>query len=202
MATESKIIAETDRLYLTWLSSTNPQHTSFIVTLFNDPHFTAAEGRTGIDTPAQAAAFIRDRCEPQVAALGYCRALLLRKPPPGSTAEPAPVGIATLMGGGSGPDDVSAPDVGFATLGAEVGRGYATEGARALVEYARRECGVRGVFGFADPANPASARVLDKLGLVRRGVMRLATFGARESVVFASEGMAEDLSEYNLRVAE
>jgi RimJ/RimL family protein N-acetyltransferase len=200
MATDPKIIASTERLHLTWLDSTNPSHAAFIVTLFNEPHFTAAQGRTGIDTPDQAAAFIRARCEPQVAALGYCRALLLRKP---SAADPsaAPVGIATLVRG-TGPDDAAAPDVGFATLGAEAGKGYATEGARGLVDYARRECGVGGVFGFAGPENPASARVLEKLGLERRGVMKLAGFGGRESVVFASEGMAEDLGEYRLKVVE
>jgi RimJ/RimL family protein N-acetyltransferase len=204
MATEFKIFASTDRLHLTWLDSTNPTHTAFIVTLFNDPHFTASEGRTGIDTPEKAAAFIRARCEPQVAALGYCRALLLRKPAAPHAAPhaaPEPVGIATLVRG-TGPDDAAVPDVGFATLGAEAGKGYATEGARALVEYARRERGVEGVLGFADPGNPASARVLEKLGLRRRAVMKVAGFGVRESVVFASEDMVEDLSVYGLKAAE
>jgi RimJ/RimL family protein N-acetyltransferase len=195
--TDPKVFASTDRLLLTWLDSTNPIHTAFIATLFNDPHFTAAEGPTGINTPAQAAAFIRNRCEPQVASLGYCRALLLRKPASPADA-PEPVGLATLMRG-TDEDSVTAPDVGFSTLGAETGKGYATEGARALVEWARREIGVEGVFGFADPSNAASARVLEKLGLQRRGVMKLATFGGRESVVFASEGMAEDLGVYRLK---
>jgi RimJ/RimL family protein N-acetyltransferase len=201
--TEPKIIAETDRLYLTWLSSANPAHAAFIVALFNDAHFVASEGRTGIDTPEKAAAFIRDRCEPQVAAVGYCRALLLRKPTDGEQGSaPEPVGIATLMRG-MGPDDCAVPDVGFATRGAHLGKGYATEGARALVGFARRECGVGDVLGFVDPANPASARVLEKLGLVRRGPMKLAGFGGgRESVVFASEGMAEDLREYGVRIVE
>jgi RimJ/RimL family protein N-acetyltransferase len=197
----AKIIASTDRLDLVWLDSTDPTHAAFIVTLFNEPHFIASDGRTGIDTPDKAAAFIRTRCEPQVASLGYCRALLLRRP--ASADRPSePVGIATLMRG-EGPDAATAPDVGFATLGTETGKGYATEGAHGLIEYARRECGVEGVFGFADPANKASARVLEKLGLERRGVMRLVGFGGgRESVVFASAGMAEDLGEYRLKVVE
>jgi [ribosomal protein S5]-alanine N-acetyltransferase len=44
------------------------------------------------------------------------------------------------------------------------GRGYATEAAQACLDAAFGELGLRSVIAVADPANPASARVLEKLG--------------------------------------
>jgi RimJ/RimL family protein N-acetyltransferase len=44
------------------------------------------------------------------------------------------------------------------------GRGYATEAARACVDYAFGELGVAKLVADVDPRNPASSRVLEKVG--------------------------------------
>jgi [ribosomal protein S5]-alanine N-acetyltransferase len=44
------------------------------------------------------------------------------------------------------------------------GRGYATEAAQACLDVAFGELALSSVIAIADPANPASARVLEKLG--------------------------------------
>jgi RimJ/RimL family protein N-acetyltransferase len=51
------------------------------------------------------------------------------------------------------------------------GRGYATEGVLAMIEYAR-DRGLRALEAFTFIENPASARVLDKAGFVDLGVAR------------------------------
>ncbi len=45
------------------------------------------------------------------------------------------------------------------------GRGYATEAARAVLDFAFRDLGLHRVFADCDPDNAASIRVLERLGL-------------------------------------
>jgi RimJ/RimL family protein N-acetyltransferase len=59
-------------------------------------------------------------------------------------------------------DDV---DIGYRFLPDCWGKGYATESARAVMEQGAREHGVRRIVGTVHPENPASGRVLEKLGL-------------------------------------
>ncbi len=49
------------------------------------------------------------------------------------------------------------------------GQGLATEAARAIVTFAFRELGMHRMFGDCDPRNPASARVMERLGMRREG---------------------------------
>jgi [ribosomal protein S5]-alanine N-acetyltransferase len=52
------------------------------------------------------------------------------------------------------------------------GNGYITEAARAVVGYAFDSCGVNRVFAYHFTRNPASGRVLQKIGMRREGTMR------------------------------
>jgi len=56
-------------------------------------------------------------------------------------------------------------EVGYRLLHAHWGHGYATEGARALVDYAFDDLGLGRVIGVTDPGNKASQHVLQKAGL-------------------------------------
>lgn len=56
-------------------------------------------------------------------------------------------------------------ELGFRLRHAVWGRGYATEGARALIEHAFDTLGVARVSASALAANPASIRVMEKVGL-------------------------------------
>lgn len=47
------------------------------------------------------------------------------------------------------------------------GKGYATEATRALIAFAFEQLGLHRVYADCDPRNPASVRVLEKLGLRR-----------------------------------
>ena len=69
--------------------------------------------------------------------------------------------------------DVQEVDIGYRLLPAYWGRGLATEAARAVLDYGRTRLGVGRVIGLVDPANVASVRVLEKLGLTPAGQVEL-----------------------------
>jgi RimJ/RimL family protein N-acetyltransferase len=55
------------------------------------------------------------------------------------------------------------------------GRGYATEAAGAILEYAFAERGLNRVYAFHWTTNPASGRVLEKIGMTHEGTRRSHT---------------------------
>jgi RimJ/RimL family protein N-acetyltransferase len=91
-----------------------------------------------------------------------------------------------------------APDIGYAILPEMNGRGYATEAAKGLLEWARVELGITDVFGFCDTKNLHSRRVLEKIGMEFKGFAALEVFGGANSAVCTLPGMSEDLSVYGL----
>lgn len=52
------------------------------------------------------------------------------------------------------------------------GQGYCTEAARALITYAFGELGMNRIHATHFSRNPASGRVMEKLGMVKEGVLR------------------------------
>ncbi|HKS15807.1 MAG TPA: GNAT family protein [Planctomycetota bacterium] len=51
-------------------------------------------------------------------------------------------------------------------------RGYASEAAAGMVEFGFRRNGLHRVWAECDPANAASTRVLEKIGMIREGLLR------------------------------
>jgi RimJ/RimL family protein N-acetyltransferase len=47
------------------------------------------------------------------------------------------------------------------------GKGYATEGAKASLDYGFKKCGLKEIISFTVPANVRSIRVMEKIGLKR-----------------------------------
>jgi RimJ/RimL family protein N-acetyltransferase len=67
------------------------------------------------------------------------------------------------------PDREDEAELGYRFRRSAWGLGYATEGARALVTHALDVLGYRRVFAHALNANPASIRVMEKVGLTLAG---------------------------------
>jgi len=57
------------------------------------------------------------------------------------------------------------------------GQGYATEAARASLDYGFQNCSVSRLISMIDPDNRASQRVAERLGYIKRGRETLAVFG-------------------------
>jgi RimJ/RimL family protein N-acetyltransferase len=70
--------------------------------------------------------------------------------------------------------DRHAADVGYLLDRRHWGHGYATEAARAIVDWAFSVPALHRVWATCDTENLASARVLEKLGMVREGTLRRA----------------------------
>jgi [ribosomal protein S5]-alanine N-acetyltransferase len=75
------------------------------------------------------------------------------------------IGWFTLKYAGRSPD----VEVGYRLLHRAWGKGFATEGATALVHYGFDDLGLHRIIGVTHPDNVASQRVLMKAGLIDRG---------------------------------
>lgn len=162
----------TPRLQITPLDPTNLTHCTFLVR------------NTGMDTPEKAAAFIQNRVIPSYARNRYAQFLVSRH-------DGKHIGLVSLMKG------YLVPDVGFKILPEESGKGYATEAGKRLLEYAREDLGIEGAFGFCAPENMGSRRVMEKLGMVFKGVGELTSFAGQKTAVYALPDMG-DFGVYNL----
>jgi [ribosomal protein S5]-alanine N-acetyltransferase len=65
--------------------------------------------------------------------------------------------------------DPSVCEFGYEILPPYEGRGFATEGAKALIEYLRRDERIEGLIAHTLPPNPESIRVMEKCGLTYDG---------------------------------
>jgi [ribosomal protein S5]-alanine N-acetyltransferase len=68
-------------------------------------------------------------------------------------------------------DELQEVDLGYRLLPAYWGRGLATEASQAALNYGLRHLKLQRVIGLVDPANLASVRVLEKLGMTRTGML-------------------------------
>ncbi|KAF5879038.1 putative acyl- n-acyltransferase protein [Botrytis fragariae] len=185
----------TPHLFIGYFDANNPIHCTFLVTLYNTPEFIAAEGKTAIISPEAARERIATRFVEEHARNGYGQFLVyLRSDSDPSFSAAIPIGSVCLTKGNN-PDSFDLPDVGFALVSEVHGRGYATEAARALLEYVKKEQGLENYFGFTSSGNAASMRVMKKLGMVDLGVQ---PFQGEETHVFASPGI-EDLEKYGFK---
>jgi RimJ/RimL family protein N-acetyltransferase len=173
-------VLETARLTLRWLDDGDA---AFIVELLNDPAWLANIGDRGVRTLDDARAFIAEKIVASYWHKGCGLWAMQRR------SDGALVGICGLLERDSLPD----VDVGYALLPRFRGHGWAREAAAACVDYARATLGRPRVLAIVQPENAASIRVLESLGLQRRGSHRLDG-EAQELALFAS-GDAAPLSE-------
>ncbi len=144
---------ETDRLRLRELSALDDA--AFVLELLNDEAFLRYIGDRGVRTLEDAERYIQDGPVDSYAQNGYglfCVDVV-------ETGEPA--GICGLVKRPALAD----PDIGFAFLPELRTRGYALEAARAVLEHARHDLGLRRILAIVSPDNERSERLLLKLGM-------------------------------------
>jgi RimJ/RimL family protein N-acetyltransferase len=207
----------TPRLYLSYYQPTLDSHCDHLVNLCNTPE--VLKGNGGVATPIPDRETARKQIESSVeqqVKTGYGRYLVsLRLTPTGAETNDSrsflecledcqKIGMVGLKLRNH-PEAPSAPDIGFSFLRPFWGKGYATEAATALLDYFDKERGVKEVFGFCNPANEESKKMLQRLGFEERGVHLLKGIGGRthddggvRGLVWAKKGMNKDLSVYGI----
>ena len=145
-------ILETKRLILQKVSL---EDASIILALLNEPSFIRNIGDRGVRTFEDASKYISNRLIASYKNFGFGIYLVVLKDT-GSA-----VGICGLVKR-DGLDDV---DIGYAFFPQYWEKGYASEAAQAVKEYARNTIGLDRLVAITDPANQGSIRVLEKIGL-------------------------------------
>ena len=104
-------------------------------------------------------------------------------------AEEEPVGIVSLKP----PDEVwGRVEIGYMIAPSDWDSGYATEAVALLAGYAFEERRLNKVYATVYETNPASARVLEKVGFEREGVLRKEGFVDGEYVDLYRYGLLAD----------
>lgn len=184
---------ESERLRFSYWLPTD-EHCEFLVKLWTEPLFIEGEGNTGIDTVEKARTRISERFVNEHERNGYGQFLVSLKD------SGKKIGTVSLSRGKD--SAIPLPDVGFAILTEENGKGYGPEAGRAAIEWVKRERGVEGVFGFCNPKNTRSRRAMEKAGLEYQGIRKLLQFGPNEEgCCYASPGL-KDPVEYNIGISK
>ena len=154
-------IIETERLTLRQLTTDDAE---FMFELFNDPSFIRNIGDRNIRTIDDACQYIVNGPVASYAKNGFGLYLVVLK----ETGES--IGMCGLIRR-DGLEDV---DIGYAFLPRFWSKGYASEAAQAVKEYAKDVVGLKRMVAIVDPANEGSIRVLEKLGLHYEKMVRLS----------------------------
>lgn len=147
---------------------------AFMLALLNDADFLRNIGDRGVRSVEQAREYIIAGAMESYRAHGFgLWAVRL-------TDDPACIGICGLIRRPT-LDDV---DIGYAFLPAWRGQGYALEASQVCLEFAKQRFGLRRIVAITSLDNPASARLLEKIGLRFERLIR-ASEDAEELRLFA-----------------
>lgn len=155
------IIIETKRLFLRKVSI---EDAGVILALLNEPSFIRNIGDRGVRTLENARDYIINRLIASYEKFGFGMYLVVLKD------SGSPTGLCGLVKR-DGLDDV---DIGYAFLPQFWSKGYATETALAVKEYAKNTIGLKRLVAITDPANEGSIRVLEKIGLEFEKMVKLS----------------------------
>ncbi len=156
-------ILETKRLTLRRLTADDAP---FILELLNDPLFLRFVGDKGVRTLGDARGYITHGPMASYAQHGFGLFHVSLK------AGGTPIGMCGLLKR-EALDDV---DVGFAYLPQFSGQGYATEAARATLDYGRTVLGLKRIVAITAPENEGSQNVLRKIGLRHEKTLKLPAY--------------------------
>ena len=149
----------------------------FLLGLLNEPGWLRYIGDRGVRTLDDARRYVVEGPQRMYAAHGVGLYLVERR------ADGVPLGLCGLLRRETLPD----ADLGFALAEQYHGQGYAQEAAEATLAYARNALGLPRVVAIVLPANAASRRLLERLGMTLEGTVRLAP-SAEELLLYGTTG--------------
>ncbi len=165
-------VVETDRLALRRFTVDDAE---FILELLNEPSFLQYIGDRGVRTLDDAREYILTGPVASYEQHGFGLYLTVLTEP----------GVAIGICGLLKRESLEDVDIGFALLPKYWSKGSAFESASAVMEYGRAVLGLQRIVAVTAPANDASIRVLEKLGMRFEKMVTLAADGP-ESKLFAA----------------
>lgn len=153
-------VLETERLLLARLSY---DHCEFIFELVNEPSFKRYIGDKDVQSLEDAQRYLREGPIGSYERFGYGLFLVNVKD------SGLPAGICGLVKR----EEFDDPDLGFAFLERYRRNGYASESARAVLEYGFDDLGLDRIIAMADPENAPSVRLLENLGFTYERKVRM-----------------------------
>ncbi|OQV18405.1 hypothetical protein BV898_07608 [Hypsibius exemplaris] len=187
---------ETPRLFLSQFLPESDAHCQFLVDMFTSPLFISTGRDRGIRTLEHARNHIRTVFIKTYEDHGFGGWIASLKPPatPGSVPSVPPSLETTYeligTGGLCQRKALTVPDVGYSILPQHQGQGYATEIGAAVLKYARESLGRTDVVGMTSEDNETSKHILQKLGFVYYGLVKLSDFDDM-TVMFVQPGVTE-----------
>lgn len=151
---------ETDRLHLKLITEADAE---FLYHLMNTSKWHQMIGDRGVHSAADARQYMEERMSPILGLKGFVNHVMFEK----ETGNP--VGTCSLHDR----EGVKGLDIGYALLSTHEGKGYASEGARAMIQLAFEKYQLDSVSAITNDENIGSYRVLEKLGFVQDGYIRL-----------------------------
>ena len=145
-------ILATERLLLRQFTIND---TSFIIELVNSPGWKENIGDRNITTEEQAREYLLNGPLRSYAVNGFGLWLVEMK------SDRTPIGMCGILKR----DNLENPDIGFAFLPAFTGKGFACEMAIATMTFAKDTLKLPVIFAITIPANKASIKLLEKIGL-------------------------------------
>jgi RimJ/RimL family protein N-acetyltransferase len=151
---------ETERLQLRWLTEDDAD---LMLAIWNDPDFVRFVGDRGVRTLDEARDALRNGILQLYRDFGFGPYRLAL-----SGSDEA-MGICGLFKR----DNLEYPDIGYGLLPAYCGSGYAFEAAQAVAEHAREHMKVAMLYAIVSAENTRSVHLLEKLGMVAGGPIRM-----------------------------
>ena len=144
---------ETERLHIRELSILDA---GFMLQLMNTPDWLKNIGDRKVNNKSAATNYISQRIISSYRQHGFGLYLLI------ITATKEPAGICGLVKR----TGLDMPDLGFALMPRFMNKGYASEAAKAVVDFAGSSLSLREIGGITTANNPHSIKVLEKAGLL------------------------------------
>ncbi len=151
---------QTERLVLRLITEADG---AFLHQLMNTPKWYKYIGDRKVRNEEDAIQYIRNWMHPDIKVKGFVNHVLIEK------VSGLAVGTCSLHDR----EGVKGMDVGYALLPEFEGKGYATEGAKAMIELAFSTYNQTQVSAITNEENEASGRLLEKIGFVKQGYVQL-----------------------------
>lgn len=156
-------VLRTERLRLRWFEPGLEADQRFVIELLNDPDWIAHIGKRDVSTCQQAEDYLREGPRGMCERLGFGLYLVER------LADGVPIGMCGLIKR----EHLADVDLGYAFVPAGRGQGHAREAAGAVLAWAHERLGLRRIVAIVTPVNHRSITLLQGLGFVDEGEIRM-----------------------------